>query len=249
MHQEQHGRPSTSFSCRPHYESGKRMLYTGPDYARDYRPKRPDCPRYIGEHMPSVESTSEVDYLWRAAPGAPAPLPKECYVGGIGWGVPEFTFHNINQLGSSYQIKVGVFRRACEDRVTHKYQNPWHPPPHILDTEGPGSRATLAWTQERYDDYMNRPLSSLHERSKTPTLNPDYFHQKQWCVRHAQHTLHPDDQGKSLTDALELDKKYGKAMSWLRPARKRVFFLAALEVSHKHSDEFSQVRCQLTYSQ
>nr|DBA29052.1 TPA: hypothetical protein GDO54_009319 [Pyxicephalus adspersus] len=105
MHQKQHGRPSTSFSCQPQYESGKRMLYTGPDYIRDYRPRLPDCTRYVGEGMPSFESTSEVNYLCRAAPGTPAPLPKECYVGGIGWGVSDFTFLNRSQLCSNHQIK------------------------------------------------------------------------------------------------------------------------------------------------
>ncbi|KAM5191484.1 protein SPMIP2 [Mantella aurantiaca] len=179
MYQKQHGRPSTCFSYRPHYESGKRMLYTGPDYIRDYRPKFPDCTRYVGEQMPSLESTSEVNYLCRAAPGTPAPLPKEGYVGGIGWGVSEFTFLNRNQLSSNYQIKVGEFRRACEDKVTHRYQNPWHPLPHMLDTEGLGSRAALAWTQERYNDYCytNGRWSSLQERSKTPTPIPDYNQQ------------------------------------------------------------------------
>ncbi|XP_040188345.1 uncharacterized protein C4orf45 homolog [Rana temporaria] len=162
--QNHHGRPSTSYSCRPQYESGKRMLYTGPDYVRDYRPKLPDFTQYVGERMPSHESTSEVKYLCRAPPGTPAPLPKARYVGGIGWGVSEFTCLNRSQLCSSYQIKEGEFRRACEDKVTHRFQNPWHPLPHILDTEGPGSRATLAWT-------------TLCERSKTPTPIPGYIQQ------------------------------------------------------------------------
>ncbi|XP_077333253.1 protein SPMIP2 isoform X2 [Lithobates pipiens] len=179
MHQKHHGRPSTSYSCRPHYESGKRMLYTGPDYVRDYRPKLPDCTQYVGERMPSHESTSEVKYLCRAAPGTPAPLPKACYVGGIGWGVSEFTFLNRSQLCSNYQIKEGEFRSACEDKVTHRYQNPWHPPPHILDTEGPGSRATLAWTQVKYDDYCctKGHWTSRCERGKTPTPVPGYLPQ------------------------------------------------------------------------
>ncbi|XP_075054263.1 protein SPMIP2 isoform X2 [Mixophyes fleayi] len=127
---------------------------SGPDYVRDYRAKLPDCTRYIGEGMSSAESTSEVDYLCRAAPSTPAPLPKDCYVGGIGWGVSAFTMLNRNQLYSGHQIKIGEFRQASEEKVTHQYQNPWHPLPPILDAQGFGSRATLAWTQDRYDDYF-----------------------------------------------------------------------------------------------
>ncbi|XP_040275826.1 uncharacterized protein C4orf45 homolog [Bufo bufo] len=133
--------------------TGKRMLYTGPDYKTDYRPKPPDCTRYIGEGMPSAENTSDVEYLCRPAPSTPAPLPKDCYVGGIGWGVSEFSFLNRSQICSNHQIKIGEFRRDCEDKITHRYQNPWHPLPHILDSQGFGSRATLAWTQDRYIDY------------------------------------------------------------------------------------------------
>ncbi|XP_066429676.1 protein SPMIP2 [Eleutherodactylus coqui] len=152
MHPKHDGRPSTSLSCYPH-DTGKRMLYTGPDYMRDYRPKLPDYTRYIGEGMPSAESTSDVDYLCRAPPNTPAPLPKDYYVGGIGWGVSEFSFLNRSQLCSNHQIKIGEFRRDCEDKITHRYQNPWHPLPCTLDSRGIGSRATLAWTQDSYIDY------------------------------------------------------------------------------------------------
>ncbi|XP_073512578.1 protein SPMIP2 [Phyllobates terribilis] len=154
MHPIHSGRPSTSLSCCPH-ATGKRMLYTGPDYMRDYRTKRPDFTRYIGERMPSAESTGDVDYLCRAAPSTPAPLPKDYYVGGIGWGVSDFSFLNRSQLCSNHQIKIGEFRRNCEDKITHRYQNPWQPLPRILDSQGSGSRSALAWTQDRDIDYCN----------------------------------------------------------------------------------------------
>ncbi|KAM9330434.1 protein SPMIP2 [Gastrophryne carolinensis] len=182
MHQKEPSRPSTSLSCRPQYAPGKRMLYTGPDYVRNYRPRLPDFTRYVGESMPSLESTSDVDYVCRAAPGTPAPLPKDCYIGGIGWGVSEFRYLNTSQLCSNYQIKMRDFRRACEDKVTHQYQNPWHPSPHILDREGPGSRAKLAWLQDRYENYnysTREQWPLLLDRSKTPTPVPSYLQQDQ----------------------------------------------------------------------
>ncbi|XP_068125609.1 protein SPMIP2 [Hyperolius riggenbachi] len=190
MHQKQQPRPSTS--CRPQYESGKRMLYTGPDYVKDYRPKLYDCTRYVGETMPSQESTSDVNYLYRAAPGTPSPLPKHCYVGGIGWGVTEFHLLNRSQLSSNCQIKMGEFRRACEDKVTHQYQGPWHPVPEILDRDGPGSRGRLAWTQERYEDYCytRGRWSSLQERSKTPTPVPNHPQQDETSERRSRNELY-----------------------------------------------------------
>ncbi|KAM4809647.1 protein SPMIP2 isoform 2-T2 [Rhinophrynus dorsalis] len=128
------------------------MLYTGPDYVRDYRTKLPDFTGYIGEVLPSAEQTSEVKYLCRAAPGTPPPIPKDLYVRGIGWGVSAFSYLNRRQLLSNYQIKRGDFRQASEEKVTHRYQNPWTPLPHILDKQGFGARATLAWNCGIYDD-------------------------------------------------------------------------------------------------
>ncbi|KAM3938075.1 protein SPMIP2 [Leptodactylus fuscus] len=149
MHPMHNGRP---LSCYPH-DTGKRMLYTGPDYKRDYRTRLPDYTTYIGEGVPSPEGTGDVNYLYRAAPSTPAPLPKDSYVGGIGWGVSEFSFLNRSQLCSNHQIKIGEFRRDCEDKITHRFQNPWHPLPRVLDSQGFGSRAKLAWTHDRFIDY------------------------------------------------------------------------------------------------
>ncbi|XP_063776534.1 protein SPMIP2 [Pseudophryne corroboree] len=170
------GKLSTSGAGYPLHESGKRMLYTGPNYVRDYRAKLPDCITYIGEGTASAERTSEVDYLCRAAPGTPAPLPKNSYVGGIGWGVSAFSMINRDQLCSGHQIKIGDFRQACEDKIAHQYQNPWHPLPQILDAQGFGSRATLAWDQDRYDDYFftKGRWTSLLEQNSTPSPVPSY---------------------------------------------------------------------------
>ncbi|KAM8939458.1 protein SPMIP2 [Pelodytes ibericus] len=157
MIHSQHGRPSTSFPSHHLLETGQRMLFTGPNNIGDYKTKIPEFTRYIGESMQSKESTSDVNYLCRAAPGTPPPLPKDMYVGGIGWGVTAFSYLNRSLLSNDYQIKLWEFRKACEDRISHQYQNPWSPPPKILDTQGSGERATLAWTDEKYDDYCYKP--------------------------------------------------------------------------------------------
>ncbi|KAG8453874.1 hypothetical protein GDO86_000483 [Hymenochirus boettgeri] len=100
-------------------------LFPGPDYIRDYRTKRYDFTGYIGEVMPSRDNTGDANYLWRPAPGTPAPLNKDLYVGGIGWGVSEFRYLNRREMSSNYQIKLGEFHQACEDNTTHRFQNPW----------------------------------------------------------------------------------------------------------------------------
>ncbi|MEE6461122.1 hypothetical protein FKM82_001200 [Ascaphus truei] len=180
MLQKQHGRPATTSSCqRPFTGTGQRMLYTGPDYVGDYRTKLPDFTGYIGDVMPSPEITSEAKYLCRAAPGTPPPLHKESHVGGIGWGVSEFSFLNRNLLLSDNQIKRGDFHTACEDMVSHRYQNPWTPPPHVLDAQGCRARATLAWTPGTYDGYCYGKgyWATILDRSYKARQVPTYFKQ------------------------------------------------------------------------
>eukprot|EP00079_Xenopus_tropicalis_P010174 XP_002934787.1 PREDICTED: uncharacterized protein C4orf45 homolog [Xenopus tropicalis] len=151
MSQTQRGRLYVSSSPSQQDGSGQRMLYTGPDYIRDYRTKLPDFTSYIGEVMPPRESTGDVSYLCRAAPGTPSPLPKESYVGGIGWGVSDFSYLNRRGFLNNNHIKHGQFRQACEENITHRYQNPWTPSPHILDEWGYGARSRLAWTEDNCD--------------------------------------------------------------------------------------------------
>ncbi|KAM4710237.1 protein SPMIP2 [Discoglossus pictus] len=183
MLQKRHARPSTALPSCQHLprSTGQRMLYTGPDYVGDYRTKLPDFTRYIGEVTPSAESTSEVAYICRAAPGTPPPLYKDLYVGGIGWGVAQFSFLNRRQLISDYQIKLGEFRKDCEERRTHNYQNPWSPPLHILDAQGYGARGSLAWHIDRYDGYgygkgywASRLNQGYVRRSMPAYLQEDY---------------------------------------------------------------------------
>uniref|UniRef100_A0A8C5LV09 Sperm microtubule inner protein 2 n=1 Tax=Leptobrachium leishanense TaxID=445787 RepID=A0A8C5LV09_9ANUR len=146
-------RPGTAILSSKPAGTGQRMIFTGPDNIGDYRPKHADFTRYVGEFIPLEEGTSDADYLYRAAPNTPHPRPKEMYVGGIGWGVSAFSYLNRRELISDFQIKLCGFRQACEDTISHRYQTPWNPPPYILDKQGFGSRGTLAWTPEKYDNY------------------------------------------------------------------------------------------------
>ncbi|XP_066573903.1 protein SPMIP2 isoform X2 [Amia ocellicauda] len=108
----------------------------GPDGVQDYRPRAVDFPHYIGEGSLSGERTSDLSYLQRAAPGTPAPGAKHDYVGGVGWGVMEHSELNSRALQSNMQIKLGEFRQACEDKVTHRYQNPCCLPVSSMPSRG-----------------------------------------------------------------------------------------------------------------
>ncbi|XP_077999339.1 uncharacterized protein LOC144452171 [Glandiceps talaboti] len=103
------------------------VLFTGPDGIGDYRVQVVTHDRQVGIGTMSRESSSEAQYLLRAAPGTPHPRPKSRRVGEIGWGVPWYADRQL--LGTDMQIKTGEFRQAAEDRHTHLYQNPWYPPP------------------------------------------------------------------------------------------------------------------------
>ncbi|XP_067878360.1 protein SPMIP2 [Heterodontus francisci] len=144
-------------------EPGKgSVVFTGPDASRDYRSKLPDFPYYIGEsqHV-SAESTGNLNYLYRAAPCASYQLPKQHYVGEIGWGWCLGHKLNKSNLLSGMQFKQGEFRQRSDDKVTHRYQNPWQPPPAVLDWQRCG-RAFLAWPLKRIRDPRDCPW---HQRT------------------------------------------------------------------------------------
>ncbi|KAK6298570.1 hypothetical protein J4Q44_G00316250 [Coregonus suidteri] len=156
---------------------GQRMLFTGPDGIGDYRARLIDFPRYIGDGPLSPEGTSDLNYLCRPAPCTPPPMPKQCYIGGVGWGMQYHQLLNSRTLHSNMQIKRAEFRSALEDRVTHRYQNPWNAPPHFLDKQSVGARSKLAWTHNKYDCYipdnnkqflLNREINSFREKLQVP---------------------------------------------------------------------------------
>ncbi|KAK1804334.1 hypothetical protein P4O66_020355, partial [Electrophorus voltai] len=133
--------------------SGRRILFTGPDGIGDYRARRSDFPRNIGIGPLSPEATGDLNYLYRAAPHTPPPLPKHGYTGGVGWGVGYGFALNSGNLLSNRQIKLAEFRSALEDRITHRYQYPWQAPPSFLDRQQAGARGRLAWNLSDYDTY------------------------------------------------------------------------------------------------
>ncbi|XP_035016547.2 uncharacterized protein C4orf45 [Hippoglossus stenolepis] len=102
---------------------GRRMIFTGPDGIGDYRPRSNYFPRHIGEGASSPEATGDLSYLCRAAPCAPPPMPRQSYVGEVGWGWQYNQVLNSGTLLSNMQIKKTDIRTAVEDRVAHRFQN------------------------------------------------------------------------------------------------------------------------------
>lgn len=78
----------------------------GPDGIGDYRPRSNYFPRYIGVGTSSPEATGDLSYLCRAAPNAPPPMPRQSYVGEVGWGQQYNQLLNSGTLLSNMQIKV-----------------------------------------------------------------------------------------------------------------------------------------------
>nr|XP_020510545.1 uncharacterized protein C4orf45 homolog [Labrus bergylta] len=104
-------------------QHGQRMIFTGPDGIGDYRPRSNYFPLYIGVGASSPESTGDLGYLCRAAPHAPPPVPRQGYVGEVGWGWQHNQMLNGGTLHSNMQIKKTEFRSALEDKVTQRFQN------------------------------------------------------------------------------------------------------------------------------
>uniref|UniRef100_K7E232 Uncharacterized protein n=1 Tax=Monodelphis domestica TaxID=13616 RepID=K7E232_MONDO len=149
---------------------GRRMIFTGPEAKKDYKPKIPLYTKYIGEKSPVLETTTELDYLWRPAPNKNfIAREKHFYVGEIGWGIPALSYTNDSRLQTGWNKKQGEFHKAAEDLLSHRYQNPWYPNPQILDLQG-ASRSYLAWNigdheniSERHSKWANivRNLKSM----------------------------------------------------------------------------------------
>ncbi|XP_072296371.1 protein SPMIP2 [Eucyclogobius newberryi] len=98
----------------------------GPDGVGDFRPRRCDFPRYIGEGGGSTEATGDLGYLWRAGPHTLPHRPRDSYVGGVGWAW--HYNHRLNQdaLLSDLQIKKTDIRAAVEDTVAQRFQTAPH---------------------------------------------------------------------------------------------------------------------------
>ncbi|XP_030866080.1 protein SPMIP2 isoform X2 [Gorilla gorilla gorilla] len=106
---------------------GKQMIFTGPDYIKDYLPKIHQHTSYVGEQHLALEKTGDLRYLWRPASNRSLPAKyKHEYVGEIGWGVPQYNFINKSRLESGFHIKYEELSQASLDSITHRYQNPWY---------------------------------------------------------------------------------------------------------------------------
>ncbi|XP_029297979.1 uncharacterized protein C4orf45 homolog [Cottoperca gobio] len=104
-------------------QHGQRMIFTGPDGIGDYRPRSNYFPRYIGAGASSTEATGDLGYLCQGAARAPPPMPKQSYVGGVGWGWQYNQLLNSGTLLSNMQIKKTEIRTALEDRAAHRFQS------------------------------------------------------------------------------------------------------------------------------
>ncbi|MED6292571.1 hypothetical protein CHARACLAT_001776 [Characodon lateralis] len=111
---------SNKASEEPQY--GQRIIFTGPDGIGDYRPRSNYIPLYIGVGTTSREATSDLRYLFRAAPQAPPPVPRQSCVGEVGWGWQYNQLLNGDRLLSNLQIKKTEIRQTLEDRVTQTFQ-------------------------------------------------------------------------------------------------------------------------------
>uniref|UniRef100_A0A8C8RHM4 Chromosome 4 open reading frame 45 n=1 Tax=Pelusios castaneus TaxID=367368 RepID=A0A8C8RHM4_9SAUR len=152
--------------------------------SKDGDPSTSCYTRYVGATTPALGATSDLEYLWRTAPWKTSIVPhKHSYPGQIGWGVTEFSYLNRGNLLSGMQIRTGEFRQAAEDEITHRYQNPWQPPPKTLDLQGCNTRGRLAWNYTDYDNFYHRNSkwgASVRDTwpSKTssiPKLKVQYF--------------------------------------------------------------------------
>ncbi|XP_021086341.2 uncharacterized protein C4orf45 homolog [Mesocricetus auratus] len=176
---------------------GKRMVVTGPDYIKDHLSKVHQHIAYIGEKRPVLEKTGDLRYLWRSAPNRSLPPKyKHEYVGGIGWGIPEFCFINRSRLESGFQNQLGEVTLGAIERLSHRYQNPWQPRPSVLDKQGGHSRAFLAWNMSDYEDTQQRnsQRAILVKQSKSPrTTLPSRLPRKEEKKRKPK----PQSQNKS----------------------------------------------------
>ncbi|XP_064388615.1 protein SPMIP2-like [Halichondria panicea] len=123
------------------------VLFTGPDGISDFKTHVEEqfC---VGHGSMSPEASSDTKYLCRAATNCPYPPPKTARVGEIGWGVPKFSDNSL--LKSKQQIMLKEFRQASEHRHTHRYQDPYYPPPS--PTRSSSQRKALGAQEDTIND-------------------------------------------------------------------------------------------------
>ncbi|XP_067153073.1 LOW QUALITY PROTEIN: protein SPMIP2 [Apteryx mantelli] len=147
--------------------AGARVVFTGPDRTGDYRPRKPEDTHCVGATCPAAEGTSDAYYLWRPAPRTSPVLPRRPHyareIGG-GGGVRELRHLGRQNLRSGMQVKNGPFQQAAEDKITHRYQNPWQPAPSVLEQQGHNARARLAWNLTSYEHPPSTRAAMIQDR-------------------------------------------------------------------------------------
>ncbi|XP_077466429.1 protein SPMIP2 [Stigmatopora argus] len=101
--------------------TGQRIIFTGPNGIGNYRPKRVCSPQFVEMGPWSPVATSNLSYLWRAAPHAPPPLAKQGFVGEVGWCWQYSSALNDSTLRSGMQIRKSEIRLEAEDRAKNKF--------------------------------------------------------------------------------------------------------------------------------
>nr|XP_055034604.1 uncharacterized protein C4orf45 [Misgurnus anguillicaudatus] len=143
---------------RAQQDTGQRVLFTGPDGVGDFRPKLDYYPRSIGIGPLPPDATSDLEYLFRAAPQSRPPVPKNCYTGEVGWGLQYSRELNRRTLISTRQNEQGRFH---SDGVTHSQ---WHTTPGFWDKKLPCDR--LPRNHNTNDTYSEVNVKQFPEINK-----------------------------------------------------------------------------------
>ncbi|XP_063969329.1 uncharacterized protein LOC135157495 isoform X1 [Lytechinus pictus] len=154
------------------------ILFTGPSGIRDYKVKVVTDDRMVGIGTMSPEGTSALQYIWRGAPGAAPPRRRSQWVGEVGWFIPPF--HDYKNTLSGNQIQLKVFRKAQEEKYTHRFQEPWYPHPKDPSykemfpfTQGSKQNWRPPGQQRSTEQLPPRPhtVSSFHSNDRLPNVS------------------------------------------------------------------------------
>lgn len=152
------------------------ILFTGPSGIRDYKVNVVTDDRMVGIGTMSQEGTSDLQYIWRGAPGAPPPRRRSQWVGEVGWFIPPY--HDTKNTLSGNQIQLKVFRKAQEEKYTHRFQEPWYYAPtdpgykqNFPFTQGSKKNWRAPGQQRSTEQLPPRPHTSFHSDDRLPNLN------------------------------------------------------------------------------
>lgn len=90
---------------------------SGPSGIRDYKVNVVTDDRMVGIGTMSQEGTSDLQYIWRGAPGAPPPRRRSQWVGEVGWFIPPY--HDTKNTLSGNQIQVRYHLKCIFDFICY----------------------------------------------------------------------------------------------------------------------------------